>query len=89
MRLAWRVAEVASMLGVSAKSVRREIARKRLQARKLRGVVLILHRDLEEFVQSFPEAVPAVAATHLRRISNPDFSLERARALRETARRRA
>lgn len=88
MRLTWRVSEVARMLGVSDYTIRRHIQRHRLPAAKLGGAVLIRQTDLEEFVASFPEAVPKVCpAPYLRRVANRTVSLERARALRETARR--
>ena len=87
MRLAYRVPEVASLLGVSPDTIRREIACRRLSASKLRGAVVVRAADLERYVRSFPEAVAPVAPARLRvSRASQTVSLERARALRETAR---
>lgn len=54
--LAYSTDDVAQMLGVSERHVRRQITTGKLKAVKLGGRVLILSRDLERYLESLPPA---------------------------------
>ena len=65
-RKAWRLAELANLLGVSHGFLRTEIRRRKLTARKCGRAVLILESDLNDYLEqrrldrpSTPEESPA------------------------------
>jgi excisionase family DNA binding protein len=62
-RRAYRVDEVAEQIGVSAKTLKREIRDGKLRARRLRGVTVIFPADLDRYLAGLPdEAGEAIAS---------------------------
>jgi excisionase family DNA binding protein len=70
-RRAYRIEEAAEQIGVSAKTLRREIRDGKLRARRLRGVTVIFTGDLDRYLAGLPDeagAVVNVAASTTRRV---------------------
>jgi hypothetical protein len=58
-RLAWRLFQLASMLGVSIGFLRNEIRRGALVARKCNRAVIVLESDLQAYLDQRRVQVPA------------------------------
>lgn len=54
-RRAYPLDEVAEQLGVSVKTVRREIRDGRLSARRIRGAVVVLAPEVDRYLAATPE----------------------------------
>lgn len=59
-RRAYPLDEVAEQLGVSVKTVRREIRDGHLSARRIRGAVVVLAPEVDRYLAATPEEPSAV-----------------------------
>lgn len=59
-RRTYTLAETAAEIGVSVKTVRREIRDGNLGARRVRGVVRVLASELDRYLNDAPQIVSAV-----------------------------
>lgn len=89
MSFANSIETVARWLSVSEDTVRREIRCGKLRALRVRGRLRVLGEDFHNYVLSLQVATPSTrrAAPKGSKKVAKLVSLERARALRETARR--